>query len=164
MMSNQSDSEKQLVIFRLQQEEFGIDIMQVREIVPMMIISRLPNAPNHIEGVINLRGRVIPVMNLNERLGLSQFSESIQPKRIVVVEVDEATIGLLVDDVPEILRIAKDKIESSSEIIKKRKNAWYIQGVGKLDTRLIIILDLSEILSLADQNLVENASHGEAHE
>ncbi|WP_165475058.1 chemotaxis protein CheW [Legionella yabuuchiae] len=164
MTNNQQGGERQVVIFRLQTEEFGVDIQQVREIVPMMTISRLPNAADPIKGVINLRGRVIPVINLKEPLGLLKSSELDQANRIVVVEVDNTTIGLLVDDVPEILKLPEKKIQPTSEIIKQWEQVSYIKEVGKLGERLIIILNLSELITIPEPQILENPSYGETHE
>jgi len=149
--------EIQLVIFRLRDEEFGADIASVLEISRLLDITRIPEAPGFIEGVINLRGQVIAVVDLSRQFGLSAEGGSASggkeekelPKtaRIVVVEVGSETVGLIVDEVPEVLRIAEGDIEPTPEIISTEVKRDYIKGVGKLGERLIILLDLNKVLA-----------------
>lgn len=139
--------EIQLVTFRLRDEEFGVDISQVREIVRMMDITHIPEAPGFIEGVINLRGQVIAVIDLAKQFGLIPKEKPEKTDRIVVVEVGEQTVGMIVDEVPEVLRIAKEDIEPTPEIIQTEVKEDYIKGVGKIGDRLLILLDLNKVLA-----------------
>ena len=139
--------EIQVVIFRLRNEEFGVDINRVREIVRMMEITHIPEAPGFLEGVINLRGQVIAVVDLARQFDLTPLPELPKSARIVVVEVGETTVGMIVDEVPEVLRIAEENIEPTPEIIQTRIKSDYIRGVGKLNERLIVMLDLSKVLA-----------------
>lgn len=139
--------EIQLVTFRLRDEEFGVEINQVREIVRMMDITHIPEAPGFIEGVINLRGQVIAVIDLGRQFGLATKEKPEKTDRIVVVEVGEQTVGMIVDEVPEVLRIAKEDIEPTPEIIQTEVKQDYIKGVGKIDGRLLILLDLNKVLA-----------------
>lgn len=140
-------AEIQLVVFRLRDEEFGVDIKQVREIVRMMAITHLPEAPGFIEGVINLRGQVIAVIDLARQFELSAQKELPKSARIVVVEVKDQTIGMIVDEVPEVLRISTDSIEPTPEVIQTEIRQDYIKGVGKMEDRLLILVDLEKVLA-----------------
>lgn len=138
--------EIQLVIFRLRDEEFGVNISEVREIVRMMEITHIPEAPGFIEGVINLRGQVIAVVELARQFGLAPEVERPKTARIVVIEIAGKTVGLIVDEVPEVLRISQDNIEPTPEVIETEVHKDYLKGVGKLVDRLIILLDLEKVL------------------
>lgn len=140
-------AEIQVVIFRLQKEEFGIEINNVREIVPMIHITRLPSASNSIMvGVINLRGQLIPVINLSKLFDLPSLPVLPKTARIVVAEVDKIVIGMIVDEVPHVLKIAQEDFEPTPEIIKQKISMDFINGVGKLGDRLIIMLDLVKLI------------------
>lgn len=147
------DDMLQLVSFRLGGEEFGVDIMQVQEIIRMQNITAVPNAPDFVEGVINLRGRVIPIIDLRKRFGLD-CKEHDKATRIVVVKVDEITVGLVVDEVSEVLRIPADTVEPPPPIVAGVESD-YIKGVGKLDDRLLILLDLSKTLSKEEKRSLQ---------
>ncbi len=150
-------SEIQLVIFRLAGEEYGLDIAQVREIIRMQNITPMPKAPDFIEGVINLRGQIIAVMDLASRFGL--VSEKRTDKaRIVVTVVKDNTVGLIVDEVPEVLRISEETIEPTPQLLASQVHADFIRGVGKLTDRLVIILDANKILSHEEVDDVKRIS------
>lgn len=151
-----SVKEIQLVIFRLAGEEFGIDISQVREIVRMQGITPMPKAPDFIEGVTNLRGQIIAVMDLAKRFGLTQEKRT-EKSRIVVAEVKDNVVGLIVDEVPEVLRIAETSVESTPEMLQSQVHAEFIKGVGKIENRLIILLDVDKILSKEEAKQVSDA-------
>ncbi len=143
----------QLVTFSLGTEEFSIDILKVQEIIRPMDITRVPGAPEFIEGVINLRGRVIPVMDLRRRLGM-QAQEETRDTRIVVVEVGGKTVGLKVDSVSEVLRLSTDRIEPPPSF-DSVQNTDCIRGVGKLEDRLIILLDVEKVLSPEERSTLD---------
>jgi purine-binding chemotaxis protein CheW len=154
MNEKDSKAETQLVIFRLQQEEFGIEIKNVREIVPMVNITHLPSASEHMMvGVINLRGQVIPVIDLSKLLELPSLSMLPKTARIVVVEVDDMVVGMIVEEVPEVLKIAQEDIESTPGIIQQKINMDFIEGIGKLGDRIIIILDLAKLIQPHENTL-----------
>lgn len=134
----------QLVTFRISNEEFGFNIFQVKEINKMMAITQIPNSLGAIKGVINLRGSVIPVVSLREKLGFPQI-ESTNSTRIIVVEHQNKSIGFIVDEVNEVLRIASSTIEPVPEMTTNVQSA-FISGVAKLENRLLILLDLDKIL------------------
>jgi purine-binding chemotaxis protein CheW len=136
--------EVQLVVFRLGKEEYGVEITQVREIIKMKEITRIPNAPEFVEGVINLRGQITTVTDLRKRLGVNGYKDNEQT-RIIIVELEDSTIGMIVDSVSEVLRLSKKDIDSTPEIAASFETK-YVRGVGKLKDRLLILLDLNKIL------------------
>ena len=136
----------QLVTFKIGNEEFGVDIFKVREINKMMQITKVPESPIYVEGVVNLRGNVTPIVDLRSRLGLVQ-NETTEKTSIIVVELGKTAVGLIVDEVKEVLRIQSTITEPPPELVAG-VNSEYITSVAKLDDRLLILLDLNKILSL----------------
>ena len=135
----------QLVSFNCGSEEFGIDILKVQEINKSLKITKVPNAPSFIEGVINLRGKVIPVVCLRRKLGLED-KEADKDTRIIVVEISERTIGFIVDSVNEVLRIPKVITETPPDLVLGI-DSKYITSIAKLEDRLLILLDIDKVLS-----------------
>lgn len=144
----QISSELQLVIFRLAQEEYGLPITKVQEINRLVPITKLPQTPDFMEGIINLRGRIIPVIDLRKRFQLA-VADYTEDNRIIIVEVNGQTVGIIVDAVTEVVRLAAASVEPPppSFII----DAQYIHGVGKLDERLLILLDIDKILTSQEE-------------
>jgi len=140
----------QLVTFRLGNEEFSLDILRVQEIIRHMQLTRVPRTPEFVDGVINLRGRVIPVLDLRKRFGLPS-DEHTSETRIIVVDVDNRTVGLKVDAVSEVLRLPADTVEPPPAIVTGAESD-YIKGVGKLDGRLLILLDVEKILTRTERD------------
>jgi purine-binding chemotaxis protein CheW len=134
----------QLVSFNIGEEEFGVDILKVQEINRMCAVTRVPNAPEYVDGVINLRGKVIPIIDLRSRLGMPR-KEHGKNTRIIVVEVGGKVIGFVVDAVREVLRIPGNVTEPPPSILGSVREE-YITAVGKLDDRLLILLDLEKVL------------------
>ncbi len=135
----------QLVTFSIGEEEFGVEILKVQEIIRMLEITRVPKAPDFVEGVINLRGKVIPVIDLRLRFGLQTKGHD-KKTRIIVIEINQMIVGFVVDSVSEVLRIPAGTIEPPPPVISGL-DSEYISGVGKLDDRLLIMLDLNRLLS-----------------
>ncbi len=148
---NYSNDEMQLVIFKLGREEYGVSILQVQEIKRITEITRVPHTPDYIKGVINLRGSVLPVIDLKKRLNLPQQA-STEDTRIIIVKVDELSIGMVVDAVSEVLTISQQNIDSP-EVVAGSVSANYLSGVGKLEDRLLILLNLEAIIGVG-QDLV----------
>ena len=146
------DDEIQLVTFRIGDEEFGVDILSVQEIYRMLEITMVPRAPFFIEGVINLRGKVIPVVNMRTRFNKPQV-EPDADTRIVVVDLGQKVIGILVDAVSEVLRLPSSTIEAAPPVVAGI-GSEYIKGVGKLNDRLLILLDLANLLR--EENQMDN--------
>ncbi|SMP76787.1 purine-binding chemotaxis protein CheW [Desulfonatronum zhilinae] len=142
----------QLVTFHIGDEEFGVEILKVQEIIRMMSITRVPKAPDFVEGVINLRGKVIPIVDLRKRFGMAAQDHD-KNTRIIVLEINAVIIGFVVDSVSEVLRIPANTVEPPPTIISGIESE-YISGVGKLADRLLILLDLDRLLSKGEQNLL----------
>lgn len=143
--SSAAEESLQLVVFELSGEEFGVDIMQVSEIIPVSKITRVPQAPECVKGLINLRGKIIVVIDLNRRLGFSP-RESDSLSRIIIVEVGDTTIGMLVNSVNGVLKLPFSSTEPTPDMIKSKINSEYLTGVGKVGNRLIILLNLARVL------------------
>jgi len=154
--ANVRDEEFQFVIFGLSGEEFGVDISQVREIIRMQDITPVPKAPEFIEGVVNIRGQIIVVMDLAKRFGLKSEDRS-DKARIVVAEVKGNIVGLIVDEVPEVLRISKNRIDPAPHMLETQIHSEFIKGLGKLENRIIILLDVDKILSQEEAKQVGEA-------
>jgi len=150
MVENMNNDIIQLVTFRLEKEEFGINIFKVSEINRMINITKTPNSLEFVEGVINLRGKVIPVINLRQKLGLPK-KEFDNTTKIIVVEILNKTISFIVDEVMEVLRIDK-KIIEPPPVMLTGINSGYINGIAKLENRLLILLDIDKILDLKEQD------------
>lgn len=141
----QDDELIQLVTFSVGEEEFGVDILQVQEIIRTMEISNVPRAPEFVEGVINLRGKVIPIVDLRKKLGL-EAREHDKHTRIIVIEINMMIVGFVVDSVSEVLRIPANTVEPPPPVVSGL-DSEYIDGVGKMEDRLLILLDLNQLLS-----------------
>ncbi len=141
--------EMQLVVFMLRQGdvvcEYGVPITQVQEIITMTRPTQLPQAPDFVEGIINLRGKIIPIIDLKKRFQMG-ISDITSDTRSVVVEVEGQTVGIIVDEVSEVLRLANSDIEPAPAIIGGI-TAEYLTGVGKIEGRLLILLDMNKILT-----------------
>jgi purine-binding chemotaxis protein CheW len=135
----------QLVSFNIGEEEFGVDILRVQEINRMVEITRVPNAVEYVNGVINLRGKVIPIIDLRRRLGMEEKGFD-KDTRIVVVEIETKIIGFVVDQVNEVIRIRKSITEAPPPMVAGIE-AEYITSIAKLENRLLILLDLKKVLS-----------------
>ncbi|MGI6092008.1 MAG: chemotaxis protein CheW [Veillonellaceae bacterium] len=142
------DQELQLVIFRLAKEEYGLPITKVQEINRLVPITKLPQTPSFMEGVINLRGRIIPVVDLRKRFQLEVTGYD-EDTRIIIVEVNGQTVGIIVDAVNEVVRLSADNIEPAPPAFVL--DARYINGVGKLEDRLLILLDIDKILTTQEE-------------
>ncbi|HHW40223.1 MAG TPA: purine-binding chemotaxis protein CheW [Syntrophomonadaceae bacterium] len=149
-MGVKETAEVQLVVFRLGAEEYGVPITQVQEINHLSTPTRIPRSPAFVEGVINLRGKVIPVIDLKKRFELER-TEYTEDARIVVVEISGHTVGVIVDEVSEVLRLPTSSIDPPPAIIAGI-TAEYLRGVGKLQDRLLILLDLEKILTEKEKN------------
>jgi len=146
LKADEEAGELQLVSFLLGNEEFGADILMIQEIIRLVPITRVPKAPPFVEGVINLRGKVIPIIDLRKRLNLEIDKESGRSTRIIVVQVGGKTTGFIVDAVSQVLRIPTSTIEPPPDVVAG-VDSEYITGVSKLEDRLLIILDFSKILT-----------------
>ncbi len=144
------DDSEQLVVFQLANEYYGVDIGAVNTIIRMENITDVPRTPEYVEGVINLRGSIIPVVNMRKRFGMP-LGEDTKASRIVVVESSRGMIGIVVDAVAETLRLASDSIEPPSSIIDS-VDTEYLRGVGKCNDRLVILLDIEKVFSAREMD------------
>ena len=152
---NQSgkSSEKHLVLFKLGGEEFGVDIAEVREIIKMENITKIPNTAEYILGAINLRGSIITVVDLSMKLGLAS-RQADKNTRIIVVEIESNIVGMVVDSATEVLRLRGEQVQPTPSIIGSKfqssVNTNFIEGIGTLKDRMIILLDLRKIIDSRD--------------
>jgi len=140
-----SHEQIQLVTFRLGSEEYGVDIMKVQEIIKMQKITQVPNAPDFMKGLLNLRGKVIPVIDIRRRFQLESGLD-VEQTRIIVMDIGGQIVGITVDSVSEVLRLPQDKIEPVPATLTNI-DTDYLKGVGRLEGRLLILLDLDRFLS-----------------
>jgi len=146
----------QLVSFRLGDEHFGVEILKVREINRMLEITKVPHSPDFVEGVINLRGTLIPMIDLRKRFGLKTKDHDRQT-RVVVAQVDGNTFGFVVDAISGISKIPASTVEAAPPIVAG-VDAEYIQGVSKFGDRLLILLDLEKIFSAGEKELLKKVA------
>ena len=141
--------DEKLVIFEMNGEAYGIDVTCVQSIIPMQPINVVPGAPAFIEGIINLRGAVVPVIDLRAR-----FNMPLPPQNhksvIVIVELAHLRLGLIVDKVTDVTKMAPEEIEPPSPLLTSLETA-YLRGVGRVKERLVILLDLGRVFSLEEQ-------------
>ncbi len=154
------DKDIQIVGFRIGRETFGLPISLVREIVRVPEITSVPNAPDYVEGVINLRGRIIPVVDLRKRFG-EKVIEASNKNRIVVAEVENRLIGLMVNSASEVLRLPPSEIEAPHSVFQDGE-LNFITGVGKLNGRLVILLDLNRVLQRGELRNLDDLAESAA--
>ena len=147
-LENNNSGVLQLVTFIIEKEEFGIDILNVQEIIKPVDITRVPNARSYVKGVINLRGRIVPVVDLRTRFQLP-YRQPDKNTRIVVVELEDKVVGFLMDEVRQVIRIDKHVIEPPPPQATG-VDSNYLRGVAKLDDRLLTLLDLNNLLDESD--------------
>lgn len=146
--------ERQLVVFDLGNEHFGVNITAVDGIIKMQEITRVPKTLSFVEGVTNLRGSVLPIIDLRKRLG-TPLKEADNETRIVVVNIDNSKIGMIVDAVSEVLTIQEDVIEPTPPMVSSVSTA-FIVGIAKVDGKLIIMLDLGKVLSTEEKYALQD--------
>lgn len=142
------EKDLQVVGFRIGNEMYGVRIGAVREIVRVPEITSVPSAPEVIEGVINLRGKIIPVMDLRKRFGQTEIQHD-KKNRILVVELENKLVGLIVNAASEVLKIPPSEVEPPGTVFAEGESS-YVTGVGKLKGRLIILLDISKLLNRSE--------------
>lgn len=146
-------SEKKYVVFRLENEHYGVDIMNVREVSEFKDTLKIPNTPAFIDGVINLRGEITPIISLKKRFNLSGGYDRNQG-RVIVVNMNDKLIGFLVDEASQVLTIEDSNIDPTPEIISGIDRR-YIDGIGKIDDKMVIILDFEKVLSESEKHELE---------
>lgn len=151
---NNDDSIIQWVTFHLENEKYGIKVMQVQEVLRMTEIAPVPGAPHYVLGIINLRGNVVTVIDTRRRFGLPD-AESDDETRIVIIEADNNVVGILVDSVAEVVDLKTSEIETAPNV-GNDESSKYIQGVSSRDDELLILVDVNKLLS--DEEWQEVAS------
>jgi len=149
------ERELHLVVFRLDREEYAVPIELVREVVRVADVTRVPHAPAHIRGVMNLRGRILPIVEIRTRLGLSR-ADVTPTSRVVVVEVAGRTVGLLVDAVGQVARVSERLIAAPPEEVRTA-GAEAVTAVARVGTRLLVLLDLERVLASTTSNVNSTA-------
>ncbi|MDH5423897.1 MAG: chemotaxis protein CheW [Gammaproteobacteria bacterium] len=145
----------QLVGFGVANEHFGVDILMVQEILRSANVTRVPNAPEFIEGVLNLRGNIVPVIDLRKRLNLYNKETSEKKCWTLILNIENKVVGFIVDKVTEVLKIEEARVEMAPEIIVSGLESQYIEGVCEIAGKLIIILDFDLVLFNEEQKLLK---------
>lgn len=145
-------SENQLVVFNLENEKYSVKISQVQEIIRLQDITPIPQSPPFVEGVINLRGKIVTVIDLAKKFGLGETAKT-KAARIIVVEEASNVVGMMVDEVSQVVRVNDDQIEPASAIAAS-VGTEYIKGVCKLGEDLVIFLDLSKVLNDSEKEML----------
>jgi len=147
--------ENQVVVFELGSELFGVNISVVESIIKMQAITKIPHSPEFVEGVTNLRGKVLPVLDLRKRFGLEPRMAD-KNSRIIVINVYETEVGMIVDGVSEVLTVPDQSVEPAPPITASMDSS-FITGIAKIDQRLVILLNLGKVLSSQDQDSLQTA-------
>ncbi len=159
-IADQSENERQLVLFQLSGESYGVDIYSVQRLIQVPEITKVPRAPTFVEGVIDVRGDIIPVINLLKRFRISD-AEIRGDGRIVITEIGDQIVGFLVDAVSEVTKLSEDDIEPPSAVVA-RKDTGFISGIGKQPkgdrNLLIIVLDVEKVLAEEELAYIEQVS------
>lgn len=143
----------QLIVFELDKEEYGVGITELKEIINVPDITPIPNSPKFISGIINLRGKIVVIIDLEKRFNLVRDTAQPKQRQILIAETDNNTYGLTVDYVKEVLRLPKDAIKKAPELITAKIDSNYLKGVGTMKNRIIVLLDMAKVLS--EKGLVE---------
>ncbi|GAM08817.1 chemotaxis protein CheW [Geobacter sp. OR-1] len=148
----------QMVSFTVGDEEFCVDILKVQEIIRMVKITHMPNAPEYVEGIINLRNKVIPVIDFRKKMHFSGGTAlNEQERRIVVVSFGKTLVGLIVDKVSQVMKISPDHITSTPEVIKGYDSEC-LMGIGRVNEKLIVLLDLDKMFRQEDMETLPQAA------
>jgi purine-binding chemotaxis protein CheW len=148
-MEAEEIEQDQYLVFTAMAQEFGIQAMRVKEISAMIDITKVPKAPSYIEGILNLRGRLVSIINFRKKFGFDPKKQD-EDTRIVIVEHRGFPIGIMVDSVEEVIRIPSENVQKLPEAAVTTASEEYLTGVGMLDTRLIVLLDADQLLSKAE--------------
>jgi len=142
-------TEERVVVFALAGELYGLDIFRVQGIIKMPAVTRVPRAPEFVEGVINLRGEIVPIIDLRKRFGLGALDVGADT-RIINVEMGDHLVGLIVDGVEEVLNIPLDGVAPPPDLVTTMDSV-YLRGIANLEERLVILLDLDRVLTTSEQ-------------
>lgn len=149
--TNKELADEQLVVFKLWEQNYAIDIATVHEIILMEHITRVPRTPSFLKGVINLRGKIIPVIDMRKRFNLDQSTEITEDTRIVIVEASGSIVGMIVDQVTEVIHLSQTNIEPMPAASAGFDDS-FIRGVGKVDDNLVMLLDVHDVFAQINKN------------
>ncbi|TDT68583.1 purine-binding chemotaxis protein CheW [Hypnocyclicus thermotrophus] len=149
---NMSD-ELQVVVFILDKNYYGVHILQVQEIIKMTEITQLPNTPDFIKGIVNLRGNIVPIMNLRKRFGLTEQKEN-ENAKILILKLEELQFGIIVDEISEVEKVSVSSIEAPPKIVSGVRGE-FINGIAKTNDRLLILLNIEKILTLEEKEILK---------
>ena len=153
---NEDEGMLQLVGFNIATEQFGVDILMVQEIIRSAKVTAVPNSPEFVEGVINLRGNIIPVVDLRKRLYL--FNDASETKRswVLILNIGERIVGFIVDEVTHVIKVPEDSVQPPPDIVVSGLESQYIQGVCEIDNALLVILNFSRVLFSDEYNMLND--------
>ena len=155
-MCTKASEDIQVVVFKLGADEYCVPVFQAREIQTYSSPTRIPNTPEFVEGVINLRGQIIPILDLKKRFGAGSTEVNLGT-RIIIIEIGEDILGILVDAVLEVLKIPQSRFEPPPSAVKSSINNNYISSIGKLDNRLLIMIDLTKVLNEDELSVIKTS-------
>jgi len=142
--------EQQLVIFEMGEEHFGVDISTVESIIKMQALTKVPHSPSFVEGVTNLRGVVVPVIDLRRRFGMPEVTHT-RETRIVITNLEGVKVGMVVDSVSEVLTVSTDIIDPTPAMVSSVE-AEFVSGIARFEDHLVVLLDLEKVLTLKEQS------------
>jgi len=158
-----SHNNEQVIVFKQADEEYGLLIDQIKEVVITPNITRMPQTPHYIKGVANIRGNIIAIIDLEEKFGLKPLQENGQAKSsqgyTLVVESEEFKVGILVSEVPNTLTVSSNEIEDAINVVSSEVDQEYIKGIIKLENKLVILIDIFKVLSEKDKEAITNRNH-----
>lgn len=140
------DNTIQVIVFNLGEERYGIEISQIKEIILLTQVTHIPNVPDFVEGVLNLRGQIVAIINLRKKLG-KEPKKNDENTRIIVIEYGSSTIGMMVDSVSEVKYLSSKNIEAIPKFLALKDESKFLKGIGKLEDGLLTLMDLRELLS-----------------
>ena len=149
---------EQVVVFKLGEEEYGVNVTFVKEIDRVQAITRVPRAPDFLEGVINLRGHIIAIIDLRKRFALEPKAYD-KKTRIMVLEFADILVGIVVDSVQDVVRVPVEDIEATPEVVAQQLEGNFLKGVAKLDERLVMLLDVQDLLTKKEIETLEGLEH-----
>lgn len=153
-MENNTGTQLKVIVFQIENEEYAVSVDQVGSIERVQSITRVPQTEKFVKGIINLRGVVIPVIDLRVRFGMEEIPHT-ESTRIIIIHLDKVEVGLIVDVANDVIDLPEDVIEEAPEVVGT-VNVDYISGVAKLDKRLLILLDLQKVLKTEDVDELQN--------
>jgi purine-binding chemotaxis protein CheW len=140
------DNTIQVIVFNLGEERYGVEISQIKEIILPTKITQIPNVPDFVEGILNLRGQIATIINLRKRLG-KESKKSDENTRIIVIEYGNSIVGMMVDSVSEVKYLSSKNIEEIPRFLALKDESKFLKGIGKLEDGLLTLMDLKELLS-----------------